>query len=181
MSRIGKMPVELPQGVKAEMAGQTLSVSGGNGKLERVISSEVSVAIEDGQIVLSRKDDSKKSRAFHGMERSLINNMVEGVSKGFEKQLQLIGVGYRADAKGKNLELGLGYSHPITFEVPEGIKASVLKEGREIFVKIEGPDKQQVGQVAAQIRSLRPPEPYKGKGVRYRDEQVRRKAGKAGK
>lgn len=181
MSRIGKMPVEIPEGVKAELAGQTLSVSGKHGKLEREIRPEVEVKVDGGQIILSRKEETKKGRAFHGMERALVNNMVRGVAEGFEKQLQLIGVGYRADSKGKNLELGLGYSHPITFEVPEGIKASVLKEGRDIFVKLEGPDKQQVGQVAAQIRSLRPPEPYKGKGVRYRDEQVRRKAGKAGK
>ena len=125
MSRIGKMPVELPEGVKAELAGQKLSVSGKNGKLERTVRSEIKISIEDGEIVLTRKDDSKKSRAFHGMERALINNMVKGVATGFEKELQLIGVGYRADTKGTNLELGLGYSHPITFQVPKGIKASV--------------------------------------------------------
>ena len=126
-------------------------------------------------------DGEKRTRAFHGMERALVSNMVHGVKEGFTRELQLIGVGYRADMKGQSLELGLGYSHPISFPVPKGVSASVIREGREIFVKLEGADKQQVGLVAAQIRSLRPPEPYKGKGVRYRDEQVRRKAGKAGK
>lgn len=181
MSRIGKQPIEIPEKVKAEIAGQLLKVEGPKGKLQREVRSEIEVKIADGAITFHPRDESKQTNAFYGMERALVNNMVEGVSQGFEKQLQLIGVGYRADLKGSTLDLGLGYSHPISFTLPEGVKGSVLKEGREIFVKLEGADKQQVGQVAAQIRSLRPPEPYKGKGVRYRDEQVRRKAGKAGK
>ena len=181
MSRIGNKPIDLPDGVKAEIAGQLVKVEGPKGKLEREIRKEITAAVADGKITFTPNEESKEARAFHGMERALINNMVVGVSQGFEKQLQLIGVGYRADLKGDTFDLGLGYSHSIEFKLPEGIKGAVLKEGRDIFVKVEGVDKQKVGQVAAQIRALRPPEPYKGKGVRYRDEQVRRKAGKAGK
>lgn len=181
MSRIGKQPVPLPSGVKVEVAGGLLKVEGPKGKLSRELRPEISAEVVDNQLVFSRRDDAKQTRAYHGLERSLGSNMVQGVSVGYEKQLELIGVGYKADAKGKVLNLGLGYSHDINFPVPEGIQASVIKEGREIFVKLEGIDKQLVGQVAAQIRSLRPPEPYKGKGVRYKGEQVKRKAGKAGK
>lgn len=181
MSRVGKQPVSLPNGVKAEVIGRLLKVEGPKGKLSREIRPEISIELIENQIVYTRKDDAKQTRAFHGMERAIANNMVKGVSEGFSKELELIGVGYKADAKGKVLSLGLGYSHEIDFPVPEGISASVIKEGREIFVKLEGIDKQLVGQVAAQIRSLREPEPYKGKGVRYRGEVVRRKAGKAGK
>lgn len=181
MSRIGNAPVSLPDGVKAEIAGQLLKVQGPKGKLERTLRPEVSVKIEDGVITVERNDDSKPSRAYHGLERSLINNMVTGVSVGFAKELALIGVGYRAEQSGSKFTLHLGYSHPIEFPLPKGIEGSLVKEGRDVFVRLEGTDKQLVGQVAAQIRSLRPPEPYKGKGVRYRDEEVRRKAGKAGK
>ncbi len=185
MSRIGNQPIVMPQGVKVTIKAvgeaQHLVVEGPKGKLERGMRPEVSVAQEENQLVLTRKDDSKPARAFHGLERALINNMVVGVSEGYEKQLAFIGVGYRADVKGNTLNLGLGYSHPIDFELPEGVKGSLLKEGREIFVKLESIDKQLLGQVAAQIRSLRPPEPYKGKGVRYRGEVVKTKAGKAGK
>ncbi len=181
MSRIGNAPVPLPDGVKAEIAGQLLKVQGPKGKLERTLRPEISVKVDGGVLVVERDNDSKPSRAFHGLERSLINNMVLGVSEGFWKELALVGVGYRAEQKGNNLTLHLGYSHSIQFPLPDGIKGSLIKEGREVFVRLEGMDKQLVGQVAAQIRSLRPPEPYKGKGVRYRGEEVRRKAGKAGK
>jgi large subunit ribosomal protein L6 len=181
MSRIGKQPISLPSGVKASIAGQLLKLEGPKGKLERELRPEVKVTEEDGSLVFERIDDSKQSRAYHGLERSLAQNMVQGVSEGFVKELALVGVGYRAEVKGKSVELHLGYSHPIDFALPEGIKAELLKEGRESFLKLEGIDKQRLGQVAAEIRALRPPEPYKGKGVRYRDEQVRRKAGKAGK
>lgn len=181
MSRIGKQPIEVPDGVKVAVAEGILKVEGPKGKMEREFRPEVSMAVEDGKLVVARSSDDKEVRAFHGLERALASNMVQGVSTGFEKILNVKGVGYRAEVKGKILNLGLGYSHEIDFPIPEGIKASVLKEGREIAVKIEGVDKQLVGQVSAQIRSLRPPEPYKGKGVAYRGEQIRRKAGKAGK
>ena len=181
MSRIGKQPVELPQGVKAAISGQLVKLEGPKGKLEREVRPEIKVELEENTLVVERKDDSKQSRAFHGLERSLLNNMAIGVAEGYVKELSLIGVGYRADVKGKNLNLNLGYSHLIDFPVPEGVKASIVKEGRDSFVRLEGVDKQLVGQVAAQIRSLRPPEPYKGKGVRYKDEQIKMKAGKTGK
>ena len=181
MSRIGKLPITLPQGVKAIIAGQLVKVEGPKGKLEREIRPEVQIKEDSGSLILERKDDSKPAKAFHGMERALINNMVQGVSTGFVKELSLIGVGYKADVKGNNIVLNLGYSHPIDFVVPEGVKPSLVKEGKDTFIKLESMNKQLVGQVAAQIRSLRPPEPYKGKGVRYRNEYVRRKAGKAGK
>lgn len=181
MSRIGKQPIEIPSGVKAAVAGGVLKVEGPKGKLERKYRPEISMSVEEGKLLVARSSDSKEVRAFHGLERALASNMVTGVSQGFEKILNVKGVGYRADVKGNILNLGLGYSHDINYPLPEGIKASVLKEGREIAVKIEGVDKQLVGQVSAQIRSLRPPEPYKGKGVAYRGEQIRRKAGKAGK
>ncbi len=181
MSRIGKLPIELPDGVKAEIAGHLVKVQGPKGSLERTVREEVTVVLEDGKLVLTRKDDTKESRAFHGMERALVNNMVTGVSQGFEKILELIGVGYRADVKGNVINLGLGYSHDIDFPVPEGVTASLLKEGRDVALKLESIDRQLLGQVAAKIRGLRKPEPYKGKGVRYRGEQIRRKAGKAGK
>jgi len=186
MSRIGRLPVELPKDVKAEIAavgaGQLLKVQGPKGKLERQLRPEIIVELKEGKLVFSRKSDEKTVRAYHGLERSLAHNMAQGVSKGFEKQLQLIGVGYRADMKGTNsLDLALGFSHPVDFPLPAGVKGSVLKEGRDTFIKLEGPDKQLIGETAAQIRSLRPPEPYKGKGIRYRDEVVKQKAGKAGK
>lgn len=181
MSRIGKQPVPLPSGVKATIAGQLVKLEGPKGKLEREIRPEISVKEEDGSLVFTRNNDSKQSRAFHGLERSLAFNMVAGVSEGFVKELALVGVGYKADVKGKSIELHLGFSHSINFPLPEGINAELLKEGRDSFIKLEGVDKQRVGQVAAEIRSLRPPEPYKGKGVRYRNEEVRRKAGKSGK
>lgn len=181
MSRIGKLPISLPKGVKAVIAGQLLKVEGPKGKLERSIRPEIALKVEGETIVLSRASDEKNVRAYHGMERALVNNMIMGVSQGFEKELSLIGVGYRADAAGKVLNLALGYSHPIDFPLPDGVKGSVIKDGRDIFVKLESADKQLLGQVAAKLRSLREPEPYKGKGVRYKEEVVKLKAGKSGK
>ena len=185
MSRIGKAPITLPKGVKAVVSGNLVKIEGPKGKLERACRPEIKAEIkeEEGAQVLTfeRNSDSKDARAFHGMERALASNMVQGCHEGFEKILDVNGVGYKAEMKGKDLNLGLGYSHDIKFKVPDGVTASVLKEGRDVAVKLESCDKQLLGQVAAQIRSLRPPEPYKGKGVKYRDEVIRRKAGKAGK
>lgn len=181
MSRIGKQPVILPKGVTATLAGRLLKIEGPKGKMQREVRPEISVEIENGSIVFGRASEDKKIRAFHGMERALAHNMVAGVSAGFEKQLALVGVGYRVEEKGKDLLFNLGYSHPIEFVLPQGVKGSLLREGRETFVKLESIDKQLLGEVAAKIRALRPPEPYKGKGVRYRNEIVKTKAGKAGK
>ena len=181
MSRVGKLPVAIPSGVKAIIAGQLLKVEGPKGKLQREIRAEVTVKEEAGNLIFERIEDTKASRAFHGLERALARNMVEGVSTGFVKELALVGVGYKAEVVGKNIVLNLGYSHPIDFPIPVGVKAEVIRDNRDSFLRLESVDRQQVGQVAAQIRSLRPPEPYKGKGVRYKDENVRRKAGKAGK
>jgi large subunit ribosomal protein L6 len=181
MSRIGKLPVELPKEVKATIAGQLLKVEGPKGKLEREIRPEISIKMVDNTIVVERLNETKQARAFHGMERSLVNNMVVGVSQGYSKELSLIGTGYRADLNKNTFNLALGYSHTIDFPLPEGVIGSVIKENRDTFIKLESANKQLVGQVAAQIRELRPPEPYKGKGVRYRDEVVKIKAGKAGK
>ena len=181
MSRIGKQPIAIPDGVKVDISGQDVKVEGPKGKLARSVRPEISIELKDKKLLVTRTEETQEANAFHGLERSLLNNMVSGVTEGFEKILEVNGVGYRAKVKGDILELGLGFSHSIDFKVPEGIKASLLKEGKGIAVKIEGPDKQLVGQVAAQIRSLRPPEPYKGKGVRYRGEYVRIKAGKSGK
>ncbi|MBL7661762.1 50S ribosomal protein L6 [bacterium] len=181
MSRVGKQPIVLPQGVKATIAGQLLKVEGPKGKLERTVRPEIKVEIKDGQITFARFNDVKTVRAFHGMERALVNNMVKGVSEGFSKELQLIGVGYRADQKGNTFNFALGYSHPVDFPLPAGIKGSVIKDNRDTYVKVEGADRQLVGQIAAQIRSLRAPEVYKGKGIRYKDEVISLKAGKAGK
>ncbi len=181
MSRVGRAPIPIPKGVKVSLNGQNVLVEGPKGKLSRDVREEISVKVEDGVISCSPVKEGDEFRAFHGMERALINNMVLGVSEGYEKILEINGVGYRADVKGNVLDLNLGFSHPVEFALPEGIKASLLKEGRSIALKLEGVDKQLVGQVAAQIRSLRPPEPYKGKGLKYRGEEIRRKAGKTGK
>ena len=172
MSRVGKAPITLPKGVTIQLNGQLIAVKGPKGEMKRTLRPEVKVELVDGTLVFERVEDTQQGRAFHGMERALVNSMVEGVSAGFEKILDLIGVGYKADVKGKTVVLGLGYSHDIEFPVPAGVTASLLKEGREVAVKLESCDKQLLGQVAAQIRSLRPPEPYKGKGVRYSDEKV---------
>lgn len=175
MSRIGGQPIDLPKGVKIESDGGTLKVEGPKGALEFVPHPEIGVEISDGVVTVSRPSEQKRHRALHGLTRSLIANMVTGVTEGFERRLEIRGVGYRADRKGSEVTFHLGFSHPVDFPVPEGIEIETPTP-TEVFVR--GADKQLVGQVAAEIRSIRPPEPYKGKGVRYVGEVVRRKAGK---
>ena len=177
MSRIGKRPVTLPKGVAVEIQGNTVAVKGPKGELRRTLHTEMQVALADGQVTVSRPSDEKRHKALHGLSRTLVQNMVEGVSKGFSKTLEIQGVGYKAEAKPYGVNLIVGYSHPVKYEAPKGIKISVENN---TVVKIEGADKEAVGQVAAELRSVRPPEPYKGKGIRYQGEQVRRKAGKTG-
>jgi len=175
MSRIGKMPVELPKGVEARVDGGTLHVKGPKGDLSLEVNPEMSVAVEDGEVRVTRPSDQKRHKALHGLTRSLIFNMVEGVTEGFRKELEIIGVGYRADMKGKGLVLNLGFSHTIDYEPVDGV---TLECPNQTTVVVLGADKQKVGQTAAEIRGFRPPEPYKGKGIRYKGEHVRRKAGK---
>ncbi len=177
MSRIGKLPIELPQGVNLKVDGNVVTVEGPKGKLEQKFRPEITVAVEGNQIVVGRVSESKPARSFHGLYRKLISNMVIGVTKGFSKNLVIIGVGYRVEMNGKNLVFNLGYSNPIEFPLEEGL--SVTLDGNNKLT-VSGIDNQQVGQTCAEIRSLRPPEPYKGKGVRYENEYVRRKIGKAG-
>ncbi len=177
MSRIGNKLITLPKGVDFKVDGTSVVVKGPKGELSLELRPEVSLEVGDGEVKVLRRDDSKPCRAFHGMTRALLNNMVEGVSKGFERVLDIVGVGYRAQMQGSKLVLSLGYSHPIEVDPPEGIELAT--EGpTKIFVR--GIDKQVVGQTAANIRGFRPPEPYKGKGVRYAGEHIIRKAGKAG-
>lgn len=179
MSRIGRMPIELPDGVEASIKGQRVRVKGPKGELERTFREELTIRLDDGVITVERSSDLPKVRALHGLTRSLINNMVHGVSKGFEKVLQVEGVGYRPSLEGTDLVLNVGYSHPVTIPAPEGIHFEVDERPR--LIKVQGCDKELVGQVAAEVREVRPPEPYKGKGIRYFGETIRRKAGKAGK
>lgn len=176
MSRIGKQPVVLPDKVKAVMKDKTINISGPLGDLHLAIPAILSVELSDKAVVFKRADDERQTRALHGLFRSLVNNMVTGVSKGYSKILDIVGVGYKSEIKGKNLELALGFSHPVTFPVPEGIKITVDKNVR---INIHGIDKHLVGETAARIRKIRPPEPYQGKGVRYSDEIVKKKVGKA--
>lgn len=178
MSRIGKMPVALPKGVTVSIDGTTVKVKGPKGELSQTFHEEMLVQQENGNLVVTKPDDPAYD-AMHGLTRALLNNMVKGVTDGFSKVLEIEGVGYRGEIQGKNLVLALGFSHPVPVEPPAGISFAVDKSQR--VITIEGADKQVVGQVAANIRSLRPPEPYKGKGIRYQGEKVRRKAGKAGK
>jgi large subunit ribosomal protein L6 len=179
VSRIGRMPVDVPQGVDVEIKGSHIRVKGPKGELEHTFPAAMDISMEDGQIAVKRPSDESTHRAQHGMTRALINNMVVGVSQGFEKVLEVNGIGYRAELNGKNLVLNVGYSHPVEVEPPMGISFDVDTRTRQI--KIQGYDKAVVGQVAADIRKVRPPEPYKGKGIKYLDERIRRKAGKAGK
>lgn len=183
MSRIGKKPITLPKGVKAEVKDSTIFVEGPKGKLQSPLPAGVSAEMEDGSLSFKVQNDDGPSRAKHGLARALANNCVLGVTEGFSKKLEIIGVGYRVSVSGKNIELHLGYSHPINYPLPDGIAAAVEqdKKSKSIVLAISGIDKQLVGQVAANIRSLRKPEPYKGKGVRYLNEQILRKAGKSGK
>ncbi|CCM64771.1 MULTISPECIES: 50S ribosomal protein L6 [Candidatus Microthrix] len=178
MSRIGEQPITLPAGVTPAIDGSTVTVTGPKGELSQEIPAGIDVSLGDGLVSVTRRDDERETRSLHGLVRSLVNNMVVGVSTGFQKDLEIVGTGYRATAKGKGIELQLGFSHSITVDAPEGITFTLP---RNTYIEIAGIDKQLVGQVAANIRALRSPEPYKGKGVRYANEHVKRKAGKAGK
>lgn len=178
MSRIGKAPVTIPAGVTIEKDGQTVTVKGPKGELTRSISPNIELSIEENEITFTRPDDSKENRSLHGTTRSIINNMVVGVSEGYKKELQLIGVGYRAQKQGKKLVLNVGLSHPVEFEESEGVSFEVPSNTSII---VQGYNKEKVGELAANIREVRPPEPYKGKGIRYVDEYVIRKEGKTGK
>ncbi|WP_144936881.1 50S ribosomal protein L6 [Rothia kristinae] len=178
MSRIGRLPISVPAGVEVTIDGSRVAVKGSKGELSRTISAPITVSQDDGVITVSRPDDERESRSLHGLSRTLISNMIQGVSEGYSKKLEIVGTGYRVMAKGTDLEFALGYSHPITVKAPEGITFAV--EGNNKLT-VSGIDKQQVGQVAANIRGLRAPDPYKGKGIRYAGEQIRRKVGKAGK
>ncbi len=176
MSRIGRLPVSLPSGVEITQRGDELMVKGPKGSLTARLPAMIKVELADGELRLLRPDERKQTRAFHGLARALAANMVRGVSEGFAKHLAIEGVGYRAELKGKSLNLSLGFSHPVEVAIPKGIEVKV--EGTN-QIRVEGIDREQVGQFAAELRGLRPPEPYKGKGVRYADERIRRKVGKA--
>jgi large subunit ribosomal protein L6 len=178
MSRIGKKPVVVPSGVSAKVEGQLVAVKGSKGELSFTAPEEVSLAFADNQIAVSPRNETKRARAMWGMTRSMVNNLVVGVSKGFERKLEITGVGYKAAVAGKNLQLSLGYSHDVTFPIPEGIAIATPKPTE---VMISGIDKRKVGQIASEIRALRPPEPYKGKGVKYAGEFIFRKEGKSTK
>ena len=175
MSRIGKKPVPLPQGVTATIAGHALTVKGPKGEISRTFHADMALAVEAGTVVVKRPTDESRHKALHGLSRTLVANMVEGVTRGFQKQLEIQGVGYKAEPKPFGVQLTVGFSHPVPYHAPKGIKISV---DNNVLVKVEGVDKELVGQVAAELRAVKPPEPYKGKGIRYQGEQVRRKAGK---
>jgi len=177
MSRIGKLPIGIPKGVTVTVEDHTVRVKGPKGELTRIIAQDMTVAVENETIKVTRPSDESNHKALHGLTRTLIANMVEGVTKGYQKQLEISGVGYKAEARPYGLQLALGFSHPVQYKAPAGIKLSA-PQPTQIF--IDGADKEMVGQVAAELRQLRPPEPYKGKGIKYVGEQVRRKAGKAG-
>lgn len=177
MSRIGKLPIEVPSGVTITVDSDAISVKGAKGELTVPHLSDVTVAVEDGKATVARKDDERIAKAQHGLQRSLLNNAVVGVTKGFEKKLEINGVGFRVSGGGQEIEMLLGFSHPVKYRAPEGIQLTVNK----MEITVAGIDKQAVGQVAAEIRSLKKPEPYKGKGIKYADEVILRKAGKTGK
>lgn len=179
MSRIGLMPIEVPAGVDVKIKGSHVTVKGPKGEMQHTFPADIAISLDDGELNVRRPTDEPSHRALHGMTRALINNMVVGVSTGFSKVLEVNGVGYRAELDGENLVLHVGFSHPVEVKPPEGIEFEVDDRTRQITVK--GYDKQLVGHVAANIRKVRPPEPYKGKGIKYLDERIRRKAGKAGK
>lgn len=178
MSRIGRMPITIPSGVQVTTEGQQVTVKGPKGELDLTVAEPITVGVADSEVKVERPDDDRRSKQLHGLTRTLVNNMVIGVTEGYSKTLEVVGTGYRVQAKGGGLELALGFSHPVNFEAPDGITFQVETPTR---FHISGIDKQLVGEVAANIRKLRAPEPYKGKGVRYADEHIRRKAGKAGK
>lgn len=177
MSRIGKLPIEIPSGVTITVDADAVRVQGPKGNLEQFMLPHVNVKVEDGRVLVARKDDSKPAKSQHGLMRTLINNMVVGVTQGFEKKLEVNGVGFRLNGGGQQIEMSLGFSHPVKYTAPEGVNLTVEK----MNITVTGINKQQVGQVAAEIRSFRKPEPYKGKGIKYADEVIIRKAGKAGK
>ncbi len=177
MSRIGKLPIQIPSGVTITVDSGNVTVKGPKGELTQFITPDVTVKVDDGTLTVTRRDDSKPSRSQHGLMRTLINNMVTGVTKGFEKKLEVNGVGFRVGMAGTDLELSLGFSHPVKYKAPAGVQITTNK----MEITVSGIDKQLVGQVAAEIRSLKKPEPYKGKGIKYADEVIRRKAGKTGK
>lgn len=179
MSRVGRMPVVLPAGVQIELNGSNVSVKGPKGEMKRTFSPLIGIAMENGQVVITRKSDQPAERALHGTTRAVLANMIQGVSAGFERILEIEGVGYRAEMNGKNLVLNMGFSHPVEMEPPAGISFDVETKARLVFVR--GFDKELVGQIAANVRNVRPPEPYHGKGLHYQGEKIRRKAGKAGK
>jgi large subunit ribosomal protein L6 len=178
MSRIGKLPIPVPSGVDITIDGAEVTVKGPKGTLSHTVPEPITATLEDGSIEVKRPDEERESKALHGLTRTMIANMVQGVTEGYERKLEIVGTGYRVVAKGNDLEFALGFSHPVHFKAPEGITLQV--DGPAKF-GVSGINKQQVGEVAANIRKIRPPEPYKGKGVRYAGEQVRRKAGKTGK
>jgi large subunit ribosomal protein L6 len=178
MSRIGRMPVNVPSGVNVKVDDGSVNVKGPKGELGLTVAHPITVSIEGSVVTVSRPDEEKRSRQLHGLTRTLISNMVDGVTKGFSRNLEIVGVGYRAQMQGKKLSLQVGFSHPVVVEPPAGIAIAVEGTNK---ISVSGADKQQVGQIAAQIRDIRPPEPYKGKGIRYEGEHVRRKLGKAGK
>lgn len=178
MSRIGRMPIAVPAGVDVKIDGSTVTVKGPKGTLTRTVSSNLTVALDNGVITVSRPDDSKENRSLHGLTRTLVANMVHGVSEGFSKELEINGIGYRAAKQGKDLVMNIGFSHQVVVSEVDGITIDVPAPNK---VVISGPDKQKVGQFAAEVRGKRPPEPYKGKGIKYIDEVIRRKEGKAGK
>jgi large subunit ribosomal protein L6 len=177
VSRIGKKPISLPAGVKVTVDGNTVTIQGSKGTLVQTLPEGITISQEDNQILVERADDNKHQRALHGLSRALIANMVEGVTNGFEKKLELVGVGYRAQMQGKKLVISIGFSHPVEIDAPDGIEFEVPAPTR---ITIKGIDKQLVGNTAAHIRAIRKPEPYKGKGIKYENEYIRRKAGKAG-
>ena len=177
MSRIGKHPVAVPNGVTVTIEGNTLKVKGPRGELTRTFHPDMKLTVKDGNVTVERPSEDAKHKALHGLSRTLVSNMVEGVTKGYQKQLDIVGVGYKAEARPYGLQLALGFSHPVEYRAPEGIKLTAPVPTQ---ILIDGANKEIVGQVAAELRSLRPPEPYKGKGIKYAGEQIRRKAGKAG-
>lgn len=175
MSRVGKQAIEIPKEVKVDLSGRAINVKGPKGALSYIFPDKVAVSVNEGKITVSRSSDDRISRSMHGLARTLINNMVVGTSKGFEKSLEIVGVGYKGDVQERNLVLSLGYSHPVVYPIPEGITVEIEKQTK---ILVKGCDRELVGAVAAKIRSFRPPEPYKGKGVKYADEHIIRKAGK---
>lgn len=177
MSRIGKLPIAIPEGVEVTINGQDVTVKGPKGTMTRTVVAPISVEVKDNEIVVTRHDDEAQNRAYHGLTRALLNNMVVGVSKGFEKKLEIVGVGYRAQMQGNKLTLNVGKSHPVEYVAPEGIQIEVPAPTK---ITLTGYDKEKLGVFAAELRAVRPPEPYKGKGIRYEGEYVRRKAGKTG-